>query len=98
MTATKQLLALAIIIGAVVIIAVQREFERTFMLRKKASNSAIANAERWFLESKIAKSFMFRKKEANSSITKPAMKVILFYTTWFGRQGWPVFDAYPAKL
>ena len=36
---------------------------------------------------------MFRKKEANSSITKPAMKVILFYTTWFGRQGWSVFDA-----
>ena len=70
------------------------------MLRKKASNSAISNAERWFLESKIAKSFMFRKKEANSSITKPAMKVILFYTTWFGRQGWPVllvFSVTPFK-
>ena len=63
MPATKQVLALAIIIGAVVIIAVQRwllsgEFERTFMLRKKASKSAIANAERWFLDSKIAKSFI----------------------------------------
>ena len=50
MTAMKQLLALTIIIGAVVILAVQRwllssEFERTFMLRKKASKSAIANAE-----------------------------------------------------
>ena len=98
MTATKQLLALAIIIGAVVIIAVERwllssEFERTFMLRKKEANSAIANVERWPLESKIAKSFRFRKKEANSSITKRAMKVILFYTTWFGIPIWPVFGA-----
>ena len=86
MTANKQLLALAIIIGAVVILAVQRwllsgEFE---MLRKKASNPAFENVERWPLES---------KKEANSSITKPAMKVILFYTKWFGISKWPGFDA-----
>ncbi|XP_044173751.1 4-galactosyl-N-acetylglucosaminide 3-alpha-L-fucosyltransferase FUT5-like [Acropora millepora] len=98
MTTTKQLLALAIIIGAIIILAVQGwllsgKFERTSMLRKKASNSAIANVERRPLESKIAKSVMFRKKEAYSSITKPAMKVILFYTTWFGLASWPVFGA-----
>ena len=97
MTENKTLMVLAIIIVTFVITAVERwllpsEFARIFMLHKDEANSTITNVERWPLESKIAKSFMFSKKEANSSITKRALKVILFYTKWFGRQ-WPGFDA-----
>ncbi|XP_015772789.1 PREDICTED: galactoside 3(4)-L-fucosyltransferase-like [Acropora digitifera] len=98
MTENKRLVLLAIVMGAAVIITVQQwllpnEFARIFMLRKDETNPAIANIEQWPLESDIAKSSMFRKKEANSSITKHAMKVILFYTTWFGSPNWPGFDA-----
>ena len=92
MTLIKRVVVLAIVIGTFVIFAVQGWFlpsglERTSMLH------AIANVERSSLQSEIAKSVMFRKKKANSSITKRAKKVILFYTTWFGRSTWPGFDA-----
>ena len=98
MTENKRLVLLAIVMGAAIIITVQQwllpnEFARIFMLRKDKTNPAIANIEQWPLESDIAKSSMFRKKEANSSITKHAMKVILFYTTWFGSPKWPGFDS-----
>ena len=98
MTENKRLVLLAILMGAAVIITVQQwllpnEFARIFMLRKDQTNPAIANIEQWPLESDIVQSSMFRKKEENSSITKHAMKVILFYTTWFGSPNWPGFDA-----
>jgi len=93
-----RVMVLAIVIGTFVIFAVQRwvlpsGIERTFTLRKEEANSAVANVERSSLESEIEKSVMFRKKEANSSITKRAMKVILFYTKWFGISKWPGFEA-----
>ena len=87
MTENKQLVLLAVVMGAVVIIAVQKwllpsEFARVFILRKDETNSAIANVERWPLESKLAKSSMFRKKEANSSITKHEGDFILHNVVW----------------
>ena len=98
MTANKKLLALASIIGTLVIIAAHQwllpiKFERTFMRGNDEANSTIANVERRPLESKVAESSMFHKKEANSSITKRALKVVLLYTTLFGSRKWPGFDA-----
>ena len=97
MTVNKKLLVLAIIIGTFVIAAVQRwllpsEFARIFILHKDEANSTMANVERWPFESKMAKSIMFRKKEADPSITKRALKVILIYTSLFGRPKWPGFE------
>ena len=102
MTSNNQIMVFAIIIGAFVIFAVQRwllpsEFARTFMLRKEKENSTniIANVPRWLLESKFVRNFMLRSKEANSSTTKKqntrnrVLKVILFYTTYFGSSNWP---------
>ena len=72
-TCKTKLMLLAIIIGAFVIIVVQL----------------------WPLQSEFAKSFMLRKREVNSSITEKQnkanrnLKVILFYTRWFGRSNWP---------
>ena len=94
----KKLMVLAIIIGTFVIIAVQRwfpqrEFARTFMLRKEDANFTITNVERWLLENKFVRTFMLHKEEANSSMTKKenktkrVIKVILFYT-WFGSPNW----------
>ena len=97
MTVNKKLLVLAIIIGTFVIAAVQRwllpsEFARIFILDKDEANSTMANVERWPFESKIAKSLLFSKKEADPSITKRVIKVILMYTSWYGRPKWPRFE------
>ena len=88
-------MVLAIIIGTFVIIAVQRwllqsEFAKTSMLRKEDANFTITNVQR----NKFARTFIIRKEQPKSSITKrqnktkPAIKVILFYTTWFGSPNW----------
>ena len=76
MTTNKQLLVLAIIIGVLVFIAVQQ----------------------WLLPSEFARTFMLRNDEANSLMTnkqnetESAIKVILFYTKWYGSPHWPGFD------
>ena len=71
MTGNKKFLVLTLIMGAFVIITVQR----------------------WRLPSEFERTFRLREDEANSSITNRALKVILFYTTMFGRPKWPGFDA-----
>ncbi|XP_015772806.1 PREDICTED: galactoside 3(4)-L-fucosyltransferase-like [Acropora digitifera] len=84
--ANNQLMVFAVIIGALIICAVQqwilpREFLRTFMLRKEQENSTIANFPRWLVENPSA---------TNKQNTRNrALKVILFYTTWFGKPNWP---------
>ena len=76
MTTNKQLVVLAIIIGVFVIFAVQQ----------------------WFIPSEFARTSMLRNDEANSLMTnkqneaESAVKVILFYTTWYGSPSWPGFD------
>ena len=58
----------------------------------------IIAVQRWLPPSEFAITFMLRKDEANSLMmnqneTERAIKVILFYTTWYGNPGWPGFDA-----
>ena len=76
MTRDKQLMVLAIIMGIFVTTAVQR----------------------WLIPSEFVRTFILRMDEANSLMTnnqnetERAIKVILFYTTWYGNPGWPGFD------
>ncbi|XP_074635767.1 3-galactosyl-N-acetylglucosaminide 4-alpha-L-fucosyltransferase FUT3-like [Acropora palmata] len=91
MTTNKQLMVSAIIIATFVIILVQRwlvpsQFARAFLFRKEEANSTIAKVhiEREFPPIKEVKSSTTSKQNNN----KRALKVILFYTTWFGRPNW----------
>ena len=91
MTTNKQLMVSAIIIATFVIILVQRwlvpsQFARAFLVREEEANSTIAKVhiEREFPPIKEVKSSTTSKQNNN----KRALKVILFYTTWFGSPNW----------